>query len=178
MIFRVRESLGVLWSVDKADSTPGCNITEWLNCSMKGNQAHDSVASPTTTSTFLIPFLAKASSAMAAYSGENSKAVTWPSGPTAELHPIVEKPMKVPISRTVRYISNNSWITKPLKPAGRQSNEKIPRQGSEKMSSSHSRSGKAGDIHDHYKWAETRNFMSKRSQRKKISNILQETAKQ
>lgn len=44
--------------------------------------------------------LAHASSANLAYTGLYSRAVTWPSGPTAELHAIVEKPMKVPISRT------------------------------------------------------------------------------
>jgi hypothetical protein len=50
---------------------------------------------------FLMSFLAKFSSAKEAYSGENSRLVTCPEEPKAWAQPMVEKPMKVPISRTV-----------------------------------------------------------------------------
>lgn len=71
----------------------------------KNKVTYDSLASPTITSTFLIPFLAKLSSAIAAYSGENSSAVTCPDGPTASAQPMVEKPMNVPISSTTAFVS-------------------------------------------------------------------------
>lgn len=46
-------------------------------------RTYDSLASPMMTSMFLIEFLAKLSWAILAYSGENSRAVTFPEGPTA-----------------------------------------------------------------------------------------------
>ena len=68
---------------------------------------YDSRASPTITFTFLMLCLANDSSAILAYSDENSRAVTWPSDPTAEDQPIAENPMNVPISSTIMSVSIN-----------------------------------------------------------------------
>src|SRR5271154_6819469 len=54
-------------------------------------KAYESRSSPIRTSIFLIPFLANASSGKAAYLGENSRLVMWPSGSTANKHTTVEK---------------------------------------------------------------------------------------
>lgn len=76
------------------------NIMSYGSFNPSANFRIVSRASPTRTSMFLMLFLANVDSAIDAYSGEYSRAVTCPVGPTAWEKARVEKPMNVPISRT------------------------------------------------------------------------------